>query len=215
MSASAEIVEPAGSRIETSLLAAAAAAVLGASAVGVELRGVDDAGPRLFDWQVSAFHDLGPADQAVYNALTTASEELWWIHGDMLYFGTEAQRENPWPTVAELDEEYLIPPFTRDMAWSQQGEIEWQRVASFSFEGSAVYFGSSGSLPGQSAYLLSLSHVHKGAAYADGAAIWLHADTNAAAPETVKRDSLIANGWQEVVPYSGAMEVERLKGAQR
>jgi hypothetical protein len=34
-----------------------------------------------------------------------------------------------------------------------------------------------------------------------------------AAPDTVVRDSLILNGWKEVVPYSGAMEVERLKGA--
>jgi hypothetical protein len=42
--------------------------------------------------------------------------------------------------------------------------------------------------------------------------MWLHPDPNAPAPTTIKTDSLIVNGWKEIVPYSGAIEVERLKG---
>ena len=80
------------------------------------------------------------------------------------------------------------------------------------FEGSTVYFGSKGKLPNQSAYLINLSHVHKGASYVNGSTIWIHPKPNVSAPSNVTRDSLIANGWKEVVPYSGAMEVERLKG---
>jgi hypothetical protein len=211
--ARADIVAPASGRLETLSLAGVIIAILASAALAIDRRQVEDGEAPLFDWQISAFYDLNSTDQAVYNAMLAASEELWYIHGDMLTFGTEAERADPWPTVEVLDAEYLMPPFARDMAWSQQGSVRWERVASFSFEGSTVYFGSGGQAAGQSAYLLMLSHVHKGASYTNGATIWVHDDANVAAPDTVVRDSLILHGWKEVVPYSGAMEVERLKGA--
>ena len=213
MSVASTIVPPLSSRFETGAVLAVTVAVLGLGGFAVQQRRVDDEQQRLFDWQISAFYDLDAADQATYNALSTTATELWWIHGDLLYYGTPEQVADPWPMVEELDTEYLLPPFTKDVAWSQHGGIEWQRIASFSFEGSAVYFGSGGTVPGQSAYLVMLSHVHKGASFANGATIWVHPDPNAPPPETVVRDSLILNGWKEVVPYSGAMEVDRLKGA--
>lgn len=212
MTATTMTVRPHSSRPETMLVSGVITAILVVSGAAISQRQIEDSMPRLFDWQISAFYDFNRTDQAIYNALVAASEELWWIHGDMLAFGSEEQQQDPWPTVDELNEFYLLPPFAKDMSWSQQGEVQWQRVASFYFEGSAVYHGSGGSVPGQSAYLIMLSHVHKGATYADGATIWVHEDANAPAPDTIKRDSLIVNGWREVVPYSGAMEVERLKG---
>ncbi len=211
MNKKTEIIRPSSSRAETGLICGAVALILLASGVGVSQRQFVDYFPRLYDWQVSSFYDLESTDQAVYNALLPASDELWWIHGDLLYFGTEEEQADPWPTVEELNE-YLMPPFAKDAAWSQQGEVNWQRVASFSFEGSTVYFGSGGKIPGQSAYLVMLSHVHKGASYTNGATIWLHSDPDVPTPETVTRDSLIVNGWKEVVPYNGAMEVDRLQG---
>lgn len=213
MTAVTTIVEPQGSRLETVSVAGVIAAILVVGGIAVDQRQVEDSEQRLFDWQISAFYDMNPADQAIYNALSTAATELWWIHGDLLYYSGEERAKDPWPYVEELDEEYAMPPFARDVAWSQHGEVEWQRVASFSFEGSTVYHGAGGTVPGQSAYLVMLSHVHKGASYTDGATIWVHPDANAPAPQTIKRDSLIVNGWKEVVPYSGAMEVDRLKGA--
>jgi hypothetical protein len=166
----------------------------------------------LFDWQISSFHDLQPTDQAIYTALTAASEVLWVAHGDLLA-GTPEQRKSPWPKAEELTtEDWLLPPFMKDASWTQQGEVQWTLVASFSFEGSAVYLGSGGKVPGQSAYLLNLSHVHKGASYVNGATVWVHPNPNVPAPTNVTRDSLIANGWKEVVPYSGAVEVERIRG---
>lgn len=213
MTARTRIVRPAGSRGETLAIAGVVASILFIGGFAVDRRQVDDTGQRLFDWQISAFYDMSDADQAIYNALSTASVELWWLHGDLLYYSGEERAKDPWPYVRELDEDYVMAPFARDVAWRQHGEVRWQRVASFSFEGSTVYHGSGGKLPGQSAWLLMLSHVHKGASYADGATIWVHSDPDAPAPQTVKRDSLIVNGWKEVVPYSGAMEVERLQGA--
>jgi len=206
------LVRPASHRLESTLIGAVAALVAAGAVAAAWLGDGVPAAEPLFDWQISAFYDLSPADQAVYNALLVASEELWYAHSDMLYFGSEAEKANPWPSVADLDEIYLMPPFARDVAWQQQGRIEWELVASFSFEGSAVYFGPGGTLEEQSAYLLALSHVHKGASYTNGATVWIHDDANVAAPDTVVRDSLIVNGWKEVVPYSGAMEVERLRG---
>ncbi len=206
-------VKPLSGRVETGVIAGVVTAILVLSGAAVGLRQVEEQEQRLFGWQISAFYDMNPTDQAIYNALTVASEELWWIHGDLLFYRSADDTVDPWPTVEELDEFHVLPPFTRDMAWTQQGEVEWQRVASFSFEGSTVYFGSGGKNEGQSAYLIMLSHVHKGASYTDGATIWVHPDPNVPPPTTIKRDSLIVNGWLEVVPYSGAMEVERLKGA--
>jgi len=204
------IVAPRSARGETLLLAVVAAAILGVGYAVVDARKVDNFEPRLFGWQVSSFYDLNPTDQAIYNALITASEELWWIHGGRLQFPQEGV--DPWPTVEELDEEFQLPPFVKDLAWEQHGRVKWQRAASFDFEGSTVYHGSGGTVPGQSAYLLVLSHVHKGASYADGATMWIHPDPNAPPPDTIKVDSLIVNGWKEIIPYRGADEVQRLRG---
>jgi len=208
-------IQPASHRLESRLIAALVGLIVLGTVGTAWLRGGDDTEDPLFDWQISAFYDLNAANQAVYNALLVASDELWYSHWDLLQWGTEEERARPWPAVADLDEFYLMPPFTRDVAWQQQGQIQWELVAWFGGErldGSAVYFGSGGSLEDQSAYLLVLSHVHKGASYTDGAQIWIHDDTNVTAPAPVTRDSLIVNGWKEVVPYSGAMEVERLRG---
>ena len=213
MNAGIAVIEPVSGRAESWVVLGVTAAVLILGGIVVGQRQIGDDQQRLFDWQISAFYDMKPSDQAIYNALSTASTELWWIHGDLLYYSGPERAKDPWPTVQELDEEYVMAPFAKDLAWSQHGEVVWQRVASFSFEGSTVYHGAGGTVPGQSAYLVMLSHVHKGASYTDGATIWIHPDPGAPAPETIKRDSLIVNGWKEVVPYSGAMEVERLQGA--
>ena len=212
MSTKTKIVRPLSGRAESWIVAGVITSILLASGIAVASRRVEDTQPRPFDWQISAFYDLNPTDQAVYNALLAASPELWWIHDEFLTFGTPEQLADPWPTVKQLSEEYLLPPFAQDVAWSQQGETNWERIASYSFEGSTVYFGSGGKLPGQSAYLVMLSHVHKGAIWANGETIWVHSNVNAPSPPTIKRDSLIVNGWKEVVPYSGAMEVDRLRG---
>lgn len=213
MSAAAAVVPPRTGRRETLVVAGIVVAIAVVAVVLADARKVDNYAPRLFGWQISSFYDLNDTDQAIYNALVTASEELWWIHGGRLTFPQPDQE--PWPTVAELAEDYELPPFVKDLAWEQQGRVEWQRIAEFSFEGSTVYYGGGGQVPGQSAYLLVLSHVHKGASYADGATMWVHSDPNAPPPDTIKTDSLIVNGWREIIPYLGSTEVERLRGTRR
>jgi hypothetical protein len=98
---------------------------------------VDNFAPRLFGWQISSFYDLNPTDQAIYNALVTASEELWWIYGGRVEFPEPGKENELWPTVDELDTQYNLPPFTKDIAWEQTGKVQWQRIAAFSATGNA------------------------------------------------------------------------------
>jgi hypothetical protein len=212
MGVAATVVPPRTAWRETLVLTGVVAVGLVVGTALVDARKVDNYAPRLFGWQLSSFYDLDPTDQAIYNALVTAGEELWWIHGGRLAY-PEPGRE-PWPTVEELGEDYELPPFVKDLAWAQHGSVQWRRIAEFSFEGSTVYYGGGGEAPGQSAYLLVLSHVHKGASYADAATMWIHPDRDAPAPETIKTDSLIVNGWREIVPYLGSDEVQRLRGGR-
>src|SRR5690606_8423347 len=123
------VVAPRSARAETLLLGAIVAVVFGIGQTLGDVRRVDPFEPRLFGWQVSSFYDLGPTDQAIYNALITASDELWWIHGGRQRF--PEQNPDLWPTVAELEERFAIAPFVKDLAWSQHGRVEWQRIAAF------------------------------------------------------------------------------------
>jgi hypothetical protein len=43
--------------------------------------------------------------------------------------------------------------------------------------------------------------------------IWMHENPNQPMPETSKTQSLVLEGWKNVVPYSGRDELERLKGS--
>jgi len=208
------LVKPYSAWKETGAVALATVLILAVGGVMISQRQQIDTMPRLYDWQLSAFYDLNETDRAIYNSLITAADELWWLHGDKLAYNVDILGD-PWPTVEELETYYVLPPFPQDLFWETHGAVTWQRVASFSFEGSTVYHGSGGDIPDQSAYLLSLSHVHKGASYADGAFVWVHENPDAPPPENVVRDTLIREGWREVLPYSGAMEVNRLRGTRR
>lgn len=153
------------------------------------------------DWQVSAFDDLNATDQAIYNALLIAAETLW----------VDYEYVKRWSRIEDLESpDYGLAPFARDVSWRQRGEVQWQLIKTFSFDGATVYCGRNGKVSGQSAYLLILSHAHKGASFANQSIVWLHPDARVAPPDTVTRDSLIRNGWREIVPYRGDREVRRL-----
>ncbi|PCJ28733.1 MAG: hypothetical protein COA96_00695 [SAR86 cluster bacterium] len=211
MTAAAITVAPKSGRKETLAIGIIGLVIAAIAAVAISQRQVEETLPRLYDWQISAFYDLGKVDRAVYSSLVVAMDELWWMHEDILSYNRDIAVEDSWPTMQELGEYYFLAPFAEDLFWSQYGEVKWSRVTSFSFEGSTVYHGFEGTTDEQSAYLVVLSHAHKGASFTNGGAIWMHADANAPAPDTVVRDSLILNGWKEVVPYSGAMEVKRIR----
>jgi hypothetical protein len=213
------IVKPRSGKLEALLMGVTVVAILAVGGSLIKATQVDNFAQRLFGWQISSFYDLNPTDQAIYNALVTASEELWWIYGGRIEFPEPGKENELWPTVDELDTQYNLPPFTKDIAWEQTGKVQWQRIAAFSATGNAdgntAYYGNGGTVPAQAAaYLLVLTHVHKGATYADGAQIWIHKDASTPVPTITKTDSLVAKGWKEIVPYNGAVELERIKGSK-
>jgi hypothetical protein len=77
-------------------------------------------------------------------------------------------------------------------------------------QGLTLYHGAGGTLPGQGAFLLVIDHKHAGGSQVSSSNIWWHPDANAALPATSKTASFILSGWQQVLPYQGRDEFERL-----
>jgi hypothetical protein len=163
----------------------------------------EPAPPPLLEWQVSAFSDLTAEDQAIHSALHAAVGEIDWYY----------YRLTAWPDIPALEEEYL-PPFYRDAFWETNGSVQWTLGLPLNNDQGATYYhGAGGTVPGQSAYLLLMGHIHAGMLASNQNTIWVHEDPNAPYPEIVRQDSLIRAGWKKVIVYSGADELERLRGA--
>jgi hypothetical protein len=201
------IVKPASARAETLFVLASVVLVICAGVALARANARPDGHVALQDWQISSFHDLDGVDLAIYSALLDAGDYIRIWYEDSIQMG-----EPHWPTVRELDTDYAIAPFTRDVIWKQGGQVEWSMIKSYSIDGATVYFGNNGRVEGQAAYLLVISHRHQGASYSNQSTVWISRDPRAAAPETVNIDSLVRNGWKQVVPYTGAQEVQRLRG---
>ncbi|MCP2072582.1 UNVERIFIED_ORG: hypothetical protein J2Y77_002018 [Pseudomonas lini] len=227
------VVRPASSRWESLALLFAALAII-ASVTGYVLLRPQHAGPPTpLSWQVRSFDGLGAVDQAIHSALLPAGEEIIWNNNDT----------GGWITL-EQAQKILLPPFFRDAFWKTNGEVHWQLILPGTHlphagsvddhddadaptppspsdvskatqgQGATVYYGSAGRAPGQSAYLLVIGHAHAGVMWANQATIWIHRDPNAPYPGIVKPESLVGQGWRQVIPYDGASEVERVKGNQ-
>jgi hypothetical protein len=201
------IVKPASARAETLFVLASVVLVVFAGVALARANARQDGQAALQDWQISSFHDLDGVDLAIYSALLDAGDYIRIWYEDSIQMG-----EPHWPTVRELDADYAIAPFARDVIWKQGGQVEWSMIKSYSIDGATVYFGNNGRVEGQAAYLLVISHRHKGASYSNQSTVWISRNPRAAAPETVNIDSLVRNGWKQVVPYTGAAEVQRLRG---
>ncbi|SFO78898.1 hypothetical protein SAMN03159304_05058 [Pseudomonas sp. NFACC24-1] len=226
-----KLVRPASGRWESLALLLAALAIIAGVTGYVLLRPQHVGPPPLLSWQVRSFDGLGAVDQAIHSALLPAGEEIIWNNNDT----------GGWITL-ERAQDILLPPFYRDAFWKTNGEVHWQLILPGSHlphagsvddheddaaapavsevsqatqgQGATVYYGSAGRAPGQSAYLLVIGHAHAGVMWANQATIWVHPDPNAPYPGIVKPESLVGNGWRQVIPYDGTREVERVKGNQ-
>ncbi len=201
------VVRPASARTESLCVLAAVVLIVGGAILLARTNAQAEHKVALQAWQISSFHDLEGVDLATYSALLDAGEYVRVWYEDSIQAG-----QPHWPTVQELDTDYALPPFTKDITWKQGGQVEWSLIASYSLDGATVYFGNKGRIEGQSAYLLVISHRHKGASYTNQATVWMSRDPNAPPPDTVNIDSLVRNGWKQVVPYTGSDEVMRLRG---
>lgn len=223
------VVRPRSGRWESLALLLATLAVIACVAGYVTLRPQKAGPPIPLSWQVLSFDGLGAVDQAIHSALLPAGEEIIWFNNDT----------GGWITL-EHAQKLLLPPFYRDGFWKTHGEVQWQLILPGTHQahglssdahapadpsanqvsqatqgqGATVYYGAGGRATGQSAYLLVIGHAHAGVMWANQATIWVHPDPNAPYPGIVKPESLVGDGWRQVIPYDGASEVERVKGTQ-
>jgi len=185
-------------------------------------------------WQVRSFDGLGQVDQAIHSALLPAGEEIIWFNNDTGGWITleRAQkillppfyRDAFWKTNGEVQWQLILPGTHQPHAASGDEHANApvtppdqtaNKVSQATQgQGATVYYGSAGRAPGQSAYLLVIGHAHAGVMWANQATIWIHRNPNAPYPGIVKPESLVGDGWRQVIPYDGASEVERVKGTQ-
>ena len=195
-------IQPESGRIETGIIAALTAVVILGTLGFALTRPEVGAMPQLLDWQVSAFEDLSPEDQAIHSAMIPAIEEA-----NFFYTFTGA-----WSTPEELAQSF-VTPFYQDVFWEANGRVAWELAKpGETDQGSVYYIGRGGEAEGQSAYLAVIRHSHLNTVNANQMDFWVHPDPNAPAPQGLKPQSLITEGWRQVVTYSGASEVERLRG---
>jgi len=201
---SASIVKPSSSRWELFILLAGVIGLLAATGSYVLKYGQEGSTQELQSWQVSSFSDLSEADQAIYSALYTAQEDIGWIQYEI----------GPWPNITDL-EEYLVPPFVKDISWANTGSVQWDYrdvVQEGEMQGYTLYHGNMGTAENQSAYIVVIGHLHAGNTMSNHNTIWIHENPEQDMPVTSKTQSLVLEGWMNVVPYSGRDELERLKG---
>lgn len=206
-------VPPANSRFEGVWMLAVTVLLAGFVAAYVRERGQNEGLEEVYEWQVSAFSTLTGADQAIYNSLFTVKDEIPYIYDD-INFANEPGEKFHWPTLEDF-QDYLLPPFYRDTSWEQNGSLQWslyEPLPEGEMQGSTMYLGTDGQLPGQGSFLLVIGHVHAGFTNNNAIVIWWNDKNHVEMPESGFRDGLILRGWKEVVPYSGEQEVNRIYG---
>ena len=187
--------------------------VAGILALYVDARGRTDDVEEIFEWQVSAFAALSGADQAIYNALYTVKDEIPYIYDDINAYNAPGEKFH-WPTLEDF-QDYLLPPFFKDTSWEQNGSLQWslyEPLPEGEMQGSTMYLGTDGQLPGQGSFLLVIGHVHAGFTNTNAIVVWWNKQNHVEMPESGFRDGLILRAWREVVPYSGDQEVKRIFG---
>ena len=196
------IIPPARSRWESLLLAASIVALVLVTGLYARQYGVEDKPQTILDWQISAFSGLQGVDQAIYNELLVAADEIYY----MQYYN------GYWPQDRDF-QEALLPPFYRDLSWERNGSVQWvlkDVIQEGEAQGLTLYHGAGGTREDQGSYLLVIDHKHADGSQINGSSIWWHADRNTPVPATSKITSLVLGGWKQVVPYQGRDEVERL-----
>jgi hypothetical protein len=206
-------VRPASFRFESLALLLATVAAVGLIGGYLYVHGEAGGSEPLYDWQVSAFDTLAGADQAIYNALYTVKDEIPFIYDDINMMNAPGVKFR-WPGLQDFQDQ-LLPPFFKDKSWVQNGSLQWslhEPLAEGEMQGSTMYLGTAGKVPGQGSFLLVIGHVHAGFTNNNAIVIWWNAKNVVGMPESGFRDTLILQGWREVVPHSGAQEIRRIFG---
>ncbi len=200
--ASSQVIPPSINRWETVMLVIALAFMFSFTGFYAETYGLEEKEQEILDWQVSAYDGLQGADQAIYNELLVAADEIYY----MSYYN------GYWPDDPDF-QDALLPPFYRDLSWENNGSVKWTLkdvLQEGEAQGLTLYHGNGGTLENQGSWLLVIDHKHAGNAQINGSSIFWNPDSAAPVPDTSKITSIVLHGWKQVVPYFGRDEVERL-----
>ncbi len=204
------IVLPAKSGSETRWLLLITALIVTLCATAIYFRTGSNMEKTTETWQINAFSELNRQEIGVFNSLLTAALEIGATH-DL--------DDGYWLNISEL-EEFLVPPFVKDAAWSKQGKIEWDlRIIPSENRHIAMYKGIPANDDVGGAFLLLMLHEHKkkqgnvpaGPTHAPFE-IWFHEKAQQKFPDVITDQALISAGWREVVALTGEDEVTRMKG---
>ena len=204
-----QLVSPSGKRRETAfvLLAAVLVSITCGTLIFINQKRSDVA--ELADFQIRAFFSLNEQELAVFNGLYTAAVEIDEIHNE----------DEEWLTVSQLEED-LLPPFTKDASWERSGRFTWSReLRPTGSMDIALYTGHPAQGTTAGSFILLFLHDHKqkqGSARTEPRhapyEIWYHPSPEKNAPQAATDQGFISAGWKEVLAYSGADEVKRIKG---
>lgn len=194
MSATTQLVRPAGAGHETLAVLAGCALVLAVAGTVVTLRAAPQQSHAVAAHQLDARRDLTAAEQGIYADLRIALDE---IDAER---GTHARL----PAVAALSE-LGLPPFAEDASSVQRGAHAWSLVADGRTQ-AYVGLSADGAVAGSVLMRVQAGHGHAhGAADADSAHapdaepdIWLHRNARVA-PTALDDAQLTRAGWRQVV----------------
>ena len=210
-----QIVRSVGTRRETGYVLLAMLLVSLGFSLMVVHRTRSEQATQLETYQLSAFSDLNNAEQGIFSDLYAATVEIDEIH----------DFDAVWPQIEELEEMYLAP-FLKDAGWERRGKLAWSvKHDDRPMLHTAAYIGTTSDAEVAGSFLLLLSHHHDengtepDEMTADAeedeeghSTIWYAGDDDPAIPDDLIEQNFIANGWEEVIPYKGEEELERLKG---
>ncbi|MGD9843190.1 MAG: hypothetical protein AB7F79_10290 [Steroidobacteraceae bacterium] len=226
------IIPPLSGRFESILFVLAALMLVASTAGYVLLKPKNEGPPELLSWQVSSFDGLSTVDQAIHSALLPAAEEIIWANNDTGTWLTIPElegtllppfyRDNFWKTNGEVKWQVIMPGATSTAVTEAPPVDTKSGLDPFKApnkvyqgtlgQGAASYYGSGGTAPGQSTYLVVIGHAHSGVYFINQATLWIHKNPNEPLPDVLKAESLVSHGWRQIIPYNGASEVERVKG---
>jgi len=203
-----QLVSPSGKGRETAFVLLAAVLVSIACATLMFLNQHKSQAAELASFQVRAFSALNEKELSVFNGLYTAAIEINEIH----------KEEEEWLSVVQLEEE-LLPPFTKDTAWKKNGSYNWScELRPAGSVDIALYSGHPDKDTPAGSFILLFVHDHKMHSSTNKAPahapyeIWYHPSSLKQAPQAATDQGFISAGWKEVIAYSGADEVKRIKG---
>ena len=127
------------------------------------------------------------------------------IYSDLINFASEIKmkgNEEKLPTVKQLEDE-LIPPFTKDITWEERGRITWERIDR---EKTTYYVGLCENVMTSGNFIVIVDNKNRENIKILFIKTHLHKDeVEFAIDENFP-------GWQEIVPYTGENEKQKIEG---